>query len=61
MFDEVRKRSFVYAATASHPAGGKTVIARAELGSDAGLYGAARLALQPDETKAHGRARRPNR
>ncbi len=61
MLEEVRKRSFVYAATSSHPAGGKTVIARAKLGSDAGLYGAARLALLPDEVEAHGRARRPAR
>lgn len=41
MFEEIRRRSFVYVAT-----GGKTVIARAELGADAGLYGAARLAMQ---------------
>lgn len=61
MLEEVRKRSFVYAATSSHPAGGKTVIARAELGSDAGLFGAARLALLPDEVEAHARARRPAR
>jgi glucokinase len=46
MLEEVRQRSFVYAATSSHPAGGRTVIARAQLGSDAGLYGAARLAMQ---------------
>jgi glucokinase len=53
MFAEARKRSMVYAATApeqtSDPAGEAaprsqpTVIARALLGSDAGLYGAARL------------------
>lgn len=61
LLEEVRKRSFVYVATSSHPAGGKTVIARAELGSDAGLFGAARLALTPDEVKAHDRARRPAR
>ena len=43
MFEEVKRRSFVYAATASgKPA---TVITRAQLGSDAGLFGAARLAL----------------
>ena len=44
MFDEVRRRSFVYAATST----GKnaTVITHARLGSDAGLYGAARLAMQ---------------
>jgi glucokinase len=46
MLDEVRKRSFVFAATSAHPAGGRTIIARAELGSDAGLFGAARLAMQ---------------
>ena len=61
MLEEVRKRSFVYVATSSHPAGGKTVIARAELGSDAGLFGAARLALMPDEVDAHNRARQPAR
>ena len=46
MMEEVRRRSFVYVATSSHPAGGRTVIARAQLGSDAGLFGAARLAMQ---------------
>ncbi|HLJ26284.1 MAG TPA: ROK family protein [Candidatus Angelobacter sp.] len=63
MFDEVRKRSFVYTATAPKPdslriepigaEGGapsrqSTIIARASLGSDAGLFGAARLALNTD-------------
>jgi glucokinase len=61
MFEEMRKRSFVYAATSAHPAGGKTVIARAELGSDAGLFGAARLALLRQEHDLHERARRPAR
>jgi glucokinase len=46
LLEEVRRRSFVYAATSLHPKGGKTVIARAELGPDAGLFGAARLAMQ---------------
>ncbi|MGH9670928.1 MAG: ROK family protein [Terriglobales bacterium] len=46
MLGEVRKRSFVYAATSSGASGGKTVITRAQLGSDAGLFGAARLALR---------------
>ena len=62
MFAEIRKRSFVYAktvpeqssvsamsaGTASPPArtGKSTVIALATLGGNAGLYGAARLALQ---------------
>ena len=65
MFEELRQRSMVYAATApAEPLGGepsqemqgasaqtesrteqKTVITRALLGSDAGLYGAARVAV----------------
>jgi glucokinase len=60
IFEELRKRSMVYAATAPDSAGGrregasahvkpggssKTIITRALLGSDAGLYGAARLPL----------------
>lgn len=43
MFEEVRQRSFVYAATSTGKSA--TVITRAKLGSDAGLFGAARLAL----------------
>jgi len=61
MLEEVRKRSFVYVATSSHPAGGKTVIARAQLGSDAGLFGAARLAFLREETEVHASARKPRR
>ena len=65
MFAEIRKRSFVYAATvpegSAAPAvsagtgsqaartGKSTVIAAATLGGDAGLYGAARLSLQQGE------------
>jgi glucokinase len=59
MFREVRARSMVYAATApaemagdqsdaaqvKFDAGTRTIITRALLGSDAGLYGAARLAM----------------
>jgi glucokinase len=58
IFEELRQRSLVYAATAPEPANGqgasaqveptgrtKTIITRALLGSDAGLFGAARLAL----------------
>jgi glucokinase len=47
LLEEVRKRSFVYRATApeSPGAGKKTIITRALLGSDAGLFGAARLPL----------------
>ena len=46
IFEELPKRSMVYAATAPGrvKAGGRiTVVTRAQLGSDAGLYGAARL------------------
>jgi glucokinase len=60
IFEELRSRSMVYAATAPHDAfaakhgasalvepgpGPKTIITRALLGSDAGLYGAARLTM----------------
>jgi glucokinase len=58
IFEELRQRSMVYAATAPEPSRGqgasgkvesmgtkKTVVTRALLGSDAGLYGAARLPL----------------
>lgn len=56
MFEETRERSLIYAATAPddpmgthdvQPGAKKTIITRAVLGSDAGLYGAARvLALE---------------
>jgi len=59
MFEEIRRRSMVYAATAPHRTAGEhgassqvspqghtvTLVTRALLGSDAGLYGAARLPL----------------
>src|SRR5581483_7134713 len=58
IFEELRNRSMVYAATDPEPSHGggasahveatgrtKTIITRALLGSDAGLYGAARLGL----------------
>jgi glucokinase len=60
IFEELRRRSFVYAATAPYDSsvvkegasaltaagsGPKTIITRALLGSDAGLYGAARLPM----------------
>jgi glucokinase len=67
MVEEVRKRSFVYRATApsgstpgvsgthvhddSLPARRNTIITRALLGSDAGLIGAARLPLIASESK----------
>jgi len=54
MFEELRARSTIYAATMRHDApidgsvpasrtGKQTIIARAKLGSDAGLFGGARL------------------
>jgi hypothetical protein len=62
MFDEVRRRSFVYAATAPDDLAAaimegasanvkplsssrRTILTRALLGGDAGLYGAARLPM----------------
>jgi glucokinase len=63
VFEELRQRSLVYAATAP-PSGGsvgagasgqvepegstETIITRALLGSDAGLYGAAQLPMTTD-------------
>lgn len=56
MMEEIRKRCFVYRATtdASHmsaPHAKTTIITRALLGSDAGLFGAARLPLMRLEHK----------
>ncbi len=63
LFEELRRRSVVYAATAPHDGPGsnegasahvkpgpgpKTIVTRALLGSDAGLYGAARLPMVAD-------------
>lgn len=49
LLDEVKRRSFVYRATAPGETGriepGKTMVTRALLGSDAGLFGAARLPM----------------
>jgi glucokinase len=72
MFDELRKRSMVYAATApaeqvtppsgasgevsAAPMGQPTIITRALLGSDAGLYGAARLPMIVSDMPEHQRA-----
>jgi glucokinase len=69
MFEEVRKRSMVYAATAppdqasdgtgasaqvtATPLGRPTIITRALLGSDAGLFGAARLPMVAGEVMEH--------
>jgi glucokinase len=61
LLEQVRKRSFIYAAT--NPAGGPrvpgktTIITQALLGGDAGLYGAARLPMLPVETTKHELAR----
>ena len=53
MMEEIQKRSFVYRATAPPPSGkiepGKTLVTRALMGSDAGLFGAARLPMLPEE------------
>ena len=66
IFEELRERSMVYAATAPpdplaihHGAsahvdsvpGNRTIITRALLGSDAGLYGAARLPMIPERKR----------
>jgi glucokinase len=66
IFEELRQRSMVYAATAPpdplalsqgasaqvEPGSGhKTIITRALLGSDAGLYGAARLPMIPESKR----------
>jgi glucokinase len=51
MFDEVRKRSYIYANTTAEDGTGRggrkrpTLITRALLGGDGGLYGAARLPM----------------
>ena len=55
MFEEIRQRSFVYAATAPKETGkierDRTIITRALLGSDAGLFGAARLPMLASEVE----------
>jgi glucokinase len=66
IFEELRRRSMVYAATAPADVlasgqgasafvepgqGHKTIITRALLGSDAGLYGAARLPMIPESKR----------
>jgi glucokinase len=67
MFEEARQRSMVYAVTApaqtvtqrsggaadAPVAGRRTVITRALLGSDAGLYGAARLPIAMNVLREH--------
>jgi glucokinase len=61
LLEEVRKRSFVYRATApgdSSGPGRKTIVTRALLGSEAGLFGAARLPLLVSEGAIHEGVRR---
>jgi len=65
VFEEATRRSFVYRATAPEDTGhivpGKTIITRSLLGSDAGLFGAARLPMPvkktPVEKTLHEKAR----
>jgi glucokinase len=45
MFEVIRKRSFVYGATAPDVAKPGTIVTRAQLGGDAGILGAARLPM----------------
>jgi glucokinase len=60
LLEEVRKRSFVYRATAPDDArpGKKTIITRALLGGEAGLFGAARLPMLVAEVAIHEGARK---
>ncbi len=61
LFEELRWRSMVYKATAPEkgaPGRGKrTIVTRALLGSDAGLYGAARLPMLEFEISEHEHVR----
>jgi len=59
LLEEARERSFVYRATApeSPSPGRKTIIIRALLGSDAGLFGAARLPMLPADVTTQEFAR----
>jgi glucokinase len=57
IFEEVEQRSFIYRATMQEMQGGRkrprTRITRAMLGSDAGIFGAARLPMLPEEVYEH--------
>jgi glucokinase len=63
MFEEIAKRSFVYRATAPRNTGqieaDRTIVTRALLGSDAGLYGAARMPMLREEVRQHETVGRP--
>ncbi len=56
MIEEVRRRSFVYAATEQETRR-RTQIVKAALGGDAGLIGAARVALLAEEREKHLKSR----
>jgi glucokinase len=54
MFEELKVRSFIYSVTAPdrvQPGQKHTVVTIALMGSDAGLYGAARLPMLPEVTQ----------
>jgi len=56
MMEEIYRRSFLYRATAPERNLGKmktTIVTRALLGTDAGLFGAARLPMMERELEAH--------
>ena len=57
IFEEVEQRSFVYRATVQQVEGvykrPRTRITRAMLGADAGIFGAARLPMLPEEVYEH--------
>ena len=59
IFEEVSRRSFVYRATVQAPTGQETPqptqITLAQLGSDAGIFGAARLPMLAEEVYEHSR------
>ncbi|HVP44791.1 MAG TPA: ROK family protein [Terriglobales bacterium] len=61
LLQEARARSYIYAETAAgddaEPGRKKTIITRALLSGDAGLFGAARLPMLPDEVQGHAKAR----
>jgi glucokinase len=63
LFEELERRSMVYAATAPAGEGGSsstgqpTIVTRALLGSDAGLYGAARLPMVESEQRGEAKRR----
>jgi len=62
IFEELQKRSFVHRATMTSSVDDArspgTQVALAQLGSDAGIYGAARLPMLPEEVYEHGRQTR---